>query len=457
MIQEYSISPLLDNNLILLVDDVPNNLKVLSSLLAISGFEVAIATSGEGALQQLEYTSVSLVLLDVMMPGIDGFETCRRMKANPATQNIPIIFITALSEPVDKVQGFDLGAVDYVTKPFQKDEVLARVRTHLKLNQLSQTLELRNIELQQLAEQLEQRVIERTQELSTQKQNLEQALLELQQAHLQLVKSEKMSTLGNLLAGIAHEINNPIGFISGNLNEAQHSIDDLVKHLHMYSSSKSSPSDITIHAQEIDLEYLIEDLPKMIKSMKLGCDRIKNISTGLRTFSRTDSDLPVAFNLHEGIDSTISILKHRLKADSKHPEIQVIKNYGNLPLVECYAGQLNQVFMNILANAIDALDESSSRKSYTEIEQKPNSITITTSLEGNYVKVAIADNGMGMPEEVKQRIFDYLFTTKEVGKGTGLGLAITRQIIVEKHHGTIDVNSELGQGTEFIITLPTGI
>ena len=276
---------------------------------------------------------------------------------------------------------------------------------------------------------------------------------QLEQSQLQIIQTEKMSALGNLVAGVAHEINNPVGFIAGNLQEAKENVRDLITHLSLYRD-RVSESAITDHAEEIDLDYLVSDLPKMLNSMQTGCDRIKGISTSLRTFSRADSDRPVAFNLHEGIDSTILILKHRLKADSNRPEIQVIKNYGNLPLVECYAGQLNQVFMNILANAIDTLNDSNAGKSYAEIEQTPNSISITTSLDGNHVKVAIADNGKGMSDEVKQKVFDHLFTTKEVGKGTGLGLAIAQQIIVEKHHGTIGVNSELGQGTEFIISLP---
>jgi protein kinase len=188
--------------------------------------------------------------------------------------------------------------------------------------------------------------------------------------------------------------------------------------------------------------------------MIIAGDRLKSISTSLRTFSRADKDYKVPFNIHEGIDSTLLILKHRLKANEKRPEIEVIANYGNLPEVQCFPGQLNQVFMNILANAIDALDESNIGLSFAEIQANPNRITIQTSLENEAVKITIGDNGMGMNEEVKQKIFDHLFTTKGVGKGTGLGLAIARQIVVEKHGGEIHVNSILGEGTEFIITLP---
>jgi signal transduction histidine kinase len=189
-------------------------------------------------------------------------------------------------------------------------------------------------------------------------------------------------------------------------------------------------------------------------SMSAACERLKNISTSLRTFSRADRDYKVPFNIHEGIDSTILILKHRLKANDQRPAIEVITNYGNLPLIECFPGQLNQVFMNILANAIDALDESNVGRSLAEIKANINRITVTTSTADNLVKITIADNGKGMSEEVERKIFDHLFTTKSVGKGTGLGLAIARQIVVETHGGTIEVNSHQGEGTEFEIVLP---
>ncbi|MEH2352443.1 trifunctional serine/threonine-protein kinase/ATP-binding protein/sensor histidine kinase [Nostoc sp.] len=292
-------------------------------------------------------------------------------------------------------------------------------------------------------------------QLQQKAQELETALQNLQQAQLQMVQTEKMSALGNLVAGVAHEMNNPLGFIAASLKLAKPTIADIVEHLRLYQSSFPNKSDkIEDHAEEIDLDYSLEDLPKMIDSMSMACDRLKNISTSLRTFSRADQDYKVPFNIHQGIDSTILILKHRLKANEQRPAIQVVVNYGNLPQVECFPGQLNQVFMNLLANAIDALDESNYGLSFEEIKANPNCITITTSVENNLVKVAIRDNGKGINEQVKQKIFDHLFTTKAVGKGTGLGLAIARQIVEETHGGKLSFNSVIGEGTEFIIEIP---
>ncbi|AUS99517.1 histidine kinase [Nostoc sp. CENA543] len=282
-----------------------------------------------------------------------------------------------------------------------------------------------------------------------------QAELALQQAQLQIIQSEKMSALGNLVAGIAHEMNNPLGFIAASLKQAKPTFADICEHLKLYQDSfPNKTEEILDHESEIDLEYTIEDLPKMLDSMTMACDRLKNISTSLRTFSRADRDYKVPFNIHEGIDSTILILKHRLKANEQRPAIEVITDYGNLPQVKCFPGQLNQVFMNILANAIDALDESNQGRSFEEIQAHPNQITITTSMADKYAKISIVDNGKGMSEEVKQKIFDHLFTTKAVGKGTGLGLAIAKQIIEESHGGQLSCHSTLGQGTEFLIQLP---
>ncbi|MEH1942709.1 MAG: AAA family ATPase [Nostoc sp.] len=294
--------------------------------------------------------------------------------------------------------------------------------------------------------------------LQQQKQQLEQALQELQTMQLQLVQGEKMSALGNLVAGVAHEINNPVGFIAGNVEPAKDYVKDLFALINLYQEKFPNPgSEIENEIDAIDLNYLREDLPKLLDSMKLGVSRIRSISTSLRTFSRADKDYKVPFDIHEGIDSTILILRHRLKANENRPGIEVVKDYGKLPLVECFAGQLNQVFMNLLANAIDALEEYNTQRTLEAILSNPNCITIQTRLaeSGQHILIKIADNGGGMSPEVKQRVFDHLFTTKPVGKGTGLGLAIARQIVVDAHGGSLSCTSELGQGSEFVIQIST--
>ncbi|WP_008309979.1 AAA family ATPase [Leptolyngbya sp. PCC 6406] len=294
-------------------------------------------------------------------------------------------------------------------------------------------------------------------ELSIQEKNrtLEQAMAELQHAQMKMIQSEKMSALGNLVAGVAHEINNPIGFLNGSINNTKEYTRNLLGHLALYQQHHpNAAAPIQDNAEEIDLEFLSEDLPKLLESMKGATDRIKGISTSLRTFSRADTDYKIRANLHEGIDSTLLILKYRLKANEHRPAIEVIQDYGDVPTIQCFPGQLNQVFMNILANAIDIFDEMAQDVSFAQLKSHPQHITIRTTTQAKQVQIQISDNGKGMTEDVRTRIFDHLFTTKGVSKGTGLGLTIARQIVVEKHSGSLEVYSELGQGTEFCIRLP---
>ncbi len=423
---------MLDKAKLLVVDDTPANLEFITEALSSAGYQVTIAISGDRALNRLQTYTPDLILLDIQMPGIDGFETCRQIKANPDLADIPVIFITALSDPESIAKGFSLGAVDYINKPFQESELFARINNHLQLKQF--------------AERLTQQVEERT-------KALEATMNELKSSQIQLIQQEKMSALGSLIAGVAHEINNPIGFVRGNVKELRRNLSDIFDHLNLLCQ-QSSPNEIQEHAEDIDLEFLLEDMPKMLDSMTVGCDRIRDISVSLRTFSREDQDAQTRFNLHEGIDSTLLILKHRLKADENRPAIEVVKQYGELPEIHCFPGQLNQVFMNILANAIDAVEENSACKSFSEIEASPNQIVIQTTASDAQVCIRIRDNGVGMPEIVRERIFDHLYTTKDVGKGTGLGLAIAHQIVAEKHSGQVTVASAPGQGTEFTIELP---
>ncbi|MEJ6479966.1 PAS domain S-box protein [Nostoc punctiforme UO1] len=296
-------------------------------------------------------------------------------------------------------------------------------------------------------------------QLRQQAEELKVALREVQHAQTHLIQSEKMSSLGQLVAGVAHEINNPVNFIYGNLSPAKEYTRDLISLLQLYQSHYPEPiSEIQDFAERIELDFLKSDLPQILNSMNVGADRIREIVLSLRTFSRLDEAEMKAVDIHEGIDSTLMILQSRFKGNNQHPNIQIIKEYGKLPLVECYAGQLNQVFMNILSNAIDALEERV--ESGGKADKKNNQcqipiITICTQLqEPNQVIIRIADNGLGIPEKVKKQLFNPFFTTKPIGKGTGMGLAISYQIVTERHGGSVECISQPGQGTEFVVKIP---
>ncbi|HEY9875341.1 MAG TPA: ATP-binding protein, partial [Candidatus Obscuribacterales bacterium] len=284
----------------------------------------------------------------------------------------------------------------------------------------------------------------------TQTQQLQQALHDLKQTEARLIQTEKMSGLGQMVAGIAHEINNPVNFISGNLDHTNNYIEDLLNIIKLYQECYPNP-DVRIieQAEDIDLEFLMEDLPKMLSSMRVGADRISQIVLSLRNFSRLDEADMKPVNIHEGIDSTLLIVQNRFKPTSTNKlGIQLIKEYGDLPKVDCYAGQLNQVFMNIISNAVDALESA-------EVKPSTPTIWIRTEIkpDGKSVVIRIRDNGSGMTPDVLKRLFDPFFTTKPVGKGTGLGLSICYQII-EKHRGLLKCESELGRGAEFSIEIP---
>ncbi|MBD2345177.1 sensor histidine kinase [Anabaena subtropica] len=428
-----------ENSFILVVDDTLTNLEIISEALTEAGFEVATAIDGKKALQKIQHRLPDLILLDVMMPVMDGFETCKHLKTHPETHDIPVIFMTAITDTDSKVEALSLGAVDYITKPFHKAEVLARISTHLQLRNLTKNLETR--------------VVERTSELN-------RVLQDLQEYQLQLIQQEKMSVLGQLVAGLAHEINNPVSCIYGNLGHALSYFESMSHLIDLYQNYYPHPvTEIQNEISEMDLEYVRSDLPNLIFSMKEGIQRIRDMSRSLRIFSRSDTENKIQFDIHEGIDSTILILKHRLKGSENRADIEIKKHYGEVPLINCFPGQLNQVFMNILANAIDALDESFTSNQSSVINSEIIGIPqvlIQTMLseDTNNVLIKIKDNGIGMLDEVQQKIFDNLFTTKPVGKGTGLGLSIARQIIVQKHEGKLEVNSAMGKGSEFIITIP---
>lgn len=339
-------------------------------------------------------------------------------------------------------------------------------------------VELLNAVADQIASAIDQAKLyeesRRTAALATaQAEELQQALHNLQQTQAQLIQTEKLSGLGHLLAGVAHEINNPVSFIYGNLTFANEYARDLLTLVKLYQEHYPQPLEpIQEYIETVDLEFLMQDFPQILSSMKVGADRIRDLVLSLRNFSRSDQVKMQEVDLHEGIESTLLILQNQLKPKPHRPAIQVIKEFGDLPLVECYAGQMNQVFMNILSNAIDALEESlverplsviatnekgfdNGKSKREETLAKTPTIWIRTqAISTHAVSICIADNGLGMPDKTRQQLFDPFFTTKPVGKGTGLGLSISYKIVVEKHNGQLDCESKPGQGTTFMIEIP---
>ncbi len=313
--------------------------------------------------------------------------------------------------------------------------------------------------------QLLEKETQQRQQLSVQNAALEQAIKELQKTQAQLIQSEKMSGLGQMVAGVAHEINNPVTFIYGNITPAQEYIEDLLNLLQLYQQYYPLPVEAIQEAlEDLDLEFLMADLNKLLSSMKVGADRIRQIVMSLRNFARLDEATMKPVDIHEGLDNTLLLLQHRVEGKDGKPSIKIVKEYGNLPKVECYANQLNQVFMNILNNAIDAIEMAAGEwglaigkngASHPVVYAESPQINIhTCTMDDQTVEIRISDNGIGMTEEVRRRLFDPFFTTKPVGKGTGLGLAISYQIIVDKHGGNLECVSMPERGAEFIIAIP---
>lgn len=596
---------------LLVVDDTPDNLRLLSTMLNKQGYKVRKVMNGALAIRVASQAPPDLILLDIDMPQMNGYEVCKQLKSNPAIAEIPVIFLSALDDASAKVKAFAVGGVDYITKPFQVSEVLARVENQLRMKTLSKQLCQQNAQLQQEIKERQQAeaaliknaiklrqqnrslmeiarnpalnqgnlkvalreiteatahnlevervsiwlfdstttklqcldlfepnlnqhstgielpiteypvylnallenqalVVEetltdlRTGELAEaywmpsnisstidepirlggqtvgvlcieqvgeshhwtpEDQNfarsiadlvslalearerhraearerekalaLELALEELKRTQTQLIQTEKMSSLGQIVAGVAHEINNPVSFIYGNLAPARQYFKDLIQLIKIYKKNYPEPTkEVQQIISEIDLDFLVTDWNNLMNSMQVGAERIQEIVHSLQIFSRQTKSELKAIDIHEGIDNMLLILQHRLNAETEEARIKVIKNYSELPKVTCYASQLNQAFMNILNNAIDALENQAS----------PRVITICTKVLANespnslakFVSISIADNGLGMDEETQAKIFDPFYTTKPVGSGTGLGLSISYEIVVEKHQG----------------------
>lgn len=383
-----------------------------------------------------------LFLLGSSILAVTGFLIAR-------TITRPLKAVTQVAQRVTQESNFDLQAP--VTT---EDEVgILAIAFNQLIQQVKRLLAEQyeaNQKLEFYSQTLEEKIEERTQALRQKNIVLKQTLQELRLTQSQLIQKEKMSSLGQLVAGIAHEINNPVNFIYGNLKHTDDYTQQLLWLLQLYQKHYPYPElEIQNAKEEADIEYLTEDLPKMLTSMKIGASRIREIVLSLRIFSRLDEAEFKTADIHEGIDSTLLILQYRLKSQSHRPQITVMKEYGEIPKIQCFAGQLNQVFMNILANAIDALEEAFQNGICPE-----PIIRISSAQVNENIVIHIADNGTGIPEAIQSHLFDPFFTTKPVGKGTGMGLSISYQIITEKHGGSLQCVSLPGQGAEFIITIP---
>ncbi len=410
----------------MIVDDMPANLRLLEKMLRDRGYRVRPFPRGTIALKSAMNDPPDLILLDINMPEMNGYEVCTRLKAEEITRDIPVIFISAHTETQDKVEAFRSGGVDYVTKPFQVEEVCARVQTHITMSRYRDALKNKNTEL-------------------------ETALEKLKAAQVQLVQSEKMASLGVLTAGVAHEINNPVNFIVSGISGLSGLMRDIWKILDAYGELTEENAlrklpEIEVLKKETDMDDIRSGVAELMENIRIGAERTADIVQGLRTFSRLDESMKKAVDLHENLNSALMLLHHRYK-----DRIGVKKEYGQIPLLLCYPGRLNQVFMNILSNALDAIEERMKKENFD-----PGISICTEMREKNgepWAAIRIEDTGCGIPEEILPRIYEPFFTTKEIGRGVGLGLSIIHGIVSD-HGGFMETESRQGQGTAFTICLP---
>lgn len=422
-----------ESNLILIVDDNPTNLSVIASTLTNNGFEIAVEADGESAIAQVELNPPDLILLDVKMPGIDGFETCDRLKKNPQTQDIPVIFMTALSETTDKVKGFSLGAVDYITKPFQQEEVLARVRLHLRLRSLTKTLERQNL---QLKDEIQQRVKTEAE--------LQTTLQQLQSAQNQIVAQEKLAFLGSLTAGIAHEIRNPLNFVTNFAEGSVELTEELVEEI------ESQTEGLEADSREI-IREILNDLKENSESIARHGKRAERIISDMLMHARHDRSERQRSDINVILADAVKLGYHGMRAKDSSFNVTITTEYDeSIAEMALVPPSLSRAFINMIANSCYALRDKQTKvgDSFT-----PTLSVKTANLE-DWVEIRIADNGPGIAAEHLSQIFNPFFTTKSPTEGTGLGLSLTHEIIVGQHQGDIKVESDRDRGTEFIISLP---
>ncbi len=410
---------------ILIVDDTLANLVLLSDMLSSAGYNVRPAVNGHLALQSANADPPDMILLDVNMPEMNGFEVCRRLKSDAALKSIPVLFISALTDTADKVEAFQVGGVDYITKPFQIEEVLARVKTHLQNRRYQSAL--------------------------IQKSKMLQSTLDdLKKAQSSLIQAEKMASLGVLTAGIAHEINNPINYIKTSVYALKKDIQDIRRLFDAFDEPNDDLTVETLNARlaklktAIDYDVVVREIPELMDNITMGVERAEAVVNSLRTYSRPDGDKKIPLKLEELVETALVLLENRYK---KKVEIQ--KEYADLPRVSAQSGRLLQVLINVIGNAIDAV---------TEDDKKPSALiklitTTENSDNAEYAVVRVVDNGPGISDAVADKIFDPFFTTKQVARGVGLGMAISYGIIRD-HDGRIDVESGSKEGATVSILIP---
>ena len=413
---------------ILIVDDKPENIRFLSDFLSKQNYQIRKAINGQAALMAVKILLPNLILLDINMPGMGGYEVCKSLKNDPETSSIPIIFLSAGDDITDKIQAFQVGGIDYITKPFHLEEVLVRVQTQLTVQQLQNELKNKN-------------------------EQLKNTIIDLKNTQYELIQKEKLVNASRITAGISHEINNPLSFILGNLNPAVEYTQILINVIQHYQQAfPNGTSEINNLIDEIDLDFLIEDFTMIMNSIRTGAERINSVVSAMYIFSRLNQSGIKQFNVCESIDSVLKTLSNKITLENEESLISVSRNYQDIPMLMGYANLFNQALLNLIQNAIDSFD--SDLISMMDSLFIPTIWITTKTTEANQIIISIKDNGIGISEENIVHLFEPFFTTKVVGKGVGLGLFTSHQIISEIHKGTLTYHNCPEGGSEFVIEIP---